>query len=185
MRWCHDQDNPPGLDVPEHLGKPEVLGRHDHSQPFFIIGLIGIHLFRFRRTGHTGREASPPPAGDGGRAVRSVRAAPPGTALARGAHEGCDRLFGPAGQGCDRRTVTPPNRVCHHGNPVSRAAFHPAAVTEPGLTSPALGRGFRRGFGLAGLTGVPAGGPAETGRGRRRRCRSKARQQGIRQRSQT
>jgi hypothetical protein len=56
--------------VPEHFREPEVRGQHDHGFLFWVVRLIGVHLFRFRLfIGVVGRMASPPSGWRGRRAV--------------------------------------------------------------------------------------------------------------------
>jgi hypothetical protein len=56
-----DEDCLAGFDVPEHFGEPEVLGVDDHGWLFWVVRLIGVHLFRsWLLAGVVGRGASLP-----------------------------------------------------------------------------------------------------------------------------
>jgi hypothetical protein len=57
----NDEHDPSGFKVPEHFREPEILSRDNSGWLFWVIRLIGAHLFWFRlSTGVVRREVSPP-----------------------------------------------------------------------------------------------------------------------------
>jgi hypothetical protein len=68
--WKNDAHDPSGFDVPEHFREPEFMSLDSNDFLFCAIGLIGVHLVRFRLSiGIVRREASPPSEPLGGRSL--------------------------------------------------------------------------------------------------------------------